>query len=166
MNITKNISARVLLLIIIGTCVAVQFGYAQMVASPDGPFISYGDGTVFDMRTEIMWAAQDNGSDINWFQARTFTENFRGGGYRDWRMPTAAELETLYDGRKLQNVSCGGEPVHLATDFIKLSCRYVWSSERQGGEFSFFFFDRGYSRFYPQSYNGLRVLPARLGVKR
>lgn len=162
----KKIPLMALLLIIIGMSVLVRVGCAEMTASPDGRFISYDDGTVFDRRTELMWAAKDNGSNVNWFHAKTFTENFRGGGYRDWRMPTAAELETLYDGTKSQNVDCGGPPVHLVTDFIKLSCRYVWSSERQGGEFAFFFFDRGYSRFYPQSYDGLRALPVRLGVKR
>ena len=32
----------------------------------DGRFIAYNNGTVLDTRTNLMWAAKDNGSDINW----------------------------------------------------------------------------------------------------
>ncbi len=160
-NVRKMIMP--VLIVVFAVFVAALPGYSASVMGKDGRFIAYDDGTVLDTRTNLMWPAKDNGGNINWFHAKNFTENFRAGGYMDWRMPTIAELETLYDGRKLQNVECGGAPVHLATDLIKLTCRYAWSSERQGGEFAFYFFDRGYSRFYPQSWDGLRILPVRLG---
>jgi hypothetical protein len=163
----RNIGFLSLFLLLAALCalVSARTGQAEMTLSQDGRFIIYDDGTVFDRKTELMWAAKDNGSNLNWFQAKTFTENFRGGGFADWRMPTVAELETLYDGRRSQSVDCGGAPVHVV-DPVRLTCRYVWSSERQGNEFAFFFFDRGYARFYPMSWDGLRVLPVRLGGKR
>jgi hypothetical protein len=63
----------------------------------DGRFIAYNNGTVSDTRTNLMWAAKDNGSDINWANAKSYCENYRGGGYSDWRMPTLDELAGLYD---------------------------------------------------------------------
>jgi hypothetical protein len=44
-----------------------------------------------------MWAERDNGSDIHWAKAKSYCENYREGGYTDWRMPTQDELAGLYD---------------------------------------------------------------------
>jgi hypothetical protein len=63
-------------------------------------FKIYKNGTVLDTRTNLMWAAKDNGSDINWQDAKSYCENYRGGGYSDWRMPTQDELAGLYDSSK------------------------------------------------------------------
>jgi len=46
----------------------------------DGRFIAYDDGTVLDTKTNLMWAAKDNGSNINWQGAKSYCENYRGGG--------------------------------------------------------------------------------------
>jgi len=50
-----------------------------------------------DMKTCLMWASEDNGYDIKWKDAKRYCENYRGGGYTDWRMPTIDELAGLYD---------------------------------------------------------------------
>ncbi|MBW2671300.1 MAG: DUF1566 domain-containing protein [Deltaproteobacteria bacterium] len=63
-------------------------------------FINHGDGTVTDTRTGLMWAAKDNGSHINWKTARSYCQNYRGGGHPDWRMPTIVELAGLYDPKE------------------------------------------------------------------
>jgi len=63
----------------------------------EGRFIAYDNGTVLDTSTNLMWAAKDNGADINWRNAKTYCENYRGGGYSDWRMPVQDELAELYD---------------------------------------------------------------------
>ena len=34
---------------------------------------------------------------MNWDDAKRYADNFKGGGYTDWRLPTATELETLMD---------------------------------------------------------------------
>jgi len=71
----------------------------------DGRFTAYDDGTVLDTRTGLMWAAKDNGADINWPNAKRYCENYRGGGYTDWRMPTQDELAGLYDSSKSYKAS-------------------------------------------------------------
>jgi hypothetical protein len=72
----------------------------------DGRFIAYNDGTVLDTITNLMWAAKDNGSNINWADAKNYCEDYRGGGYTDWRMPTQDELAGLYDTGKSRPMAC------------------------------------------------------------
>lgn len=62
-----------------------------------GRFIAYDNGTVLDTLTNRMWAAKDNGSDIDGANAKSYYENYRGCGYSDWRMPTQDELANIYD---------------------------------------------------------------------
>lgn len=59
-------------------------------------FVNHNNGTVTDTQTGLMWAAQDNGSDINWYGAKSYCEGFSGGGQSGWRMPTQDELVRLY----------------------------------------------------------------------
>ena len=43
-----------------------------------------------------MWAAKDNEYDLNWVSAKSYCEDYRGGGYKDWRMPTEEELKGIF----------------------------------------------------------------------
>jgi hypothetical protein len=60
-------------------------------------------GVVLDTKTGLMWAAKDNGGNINWFGAKNYCDNYRGGGYTGWRMPTQDELAGLYEGKGHEN---------------------------------------------------------------
>ena len=92
----------------------------------DGPFIAYDDGTVLDTRTNLMWAAKDNGRDINWANAKSYCKNYRGGGYTDWRMPTQDELAALYDKNKKSRHG------YNVTDLIEITDYQPWASETRG----------------------------------
>lgn len=117
----------------------------------EGRFIAYDDGTVFDIRTNLMWASKDNGKDVNWPAAKHYCGNFRAGGYTDWRMPTLDELSQLYDISKSGNL----------TYFIHLS-GWIWTSETHGSKASNFFFGSGRSFWHPmESYYNGRALPVR-----
>ena len=100
----------------------------------DGPFIAYGNGTVLDTKTNLMWAAQDNGHTINWSDAKRYCENYRGGGYADWRMPTFDELTGLYDSSKSRLATCSDTMIHAATELINITCLTVHTSETRGSE--------------------------------
>jgi uncharacterized caspase-like protein len=134
----------------------------------DGRFIAYDNGTVLDTQTNLMWAAKDNGRDINWGNAKSYCENYRGGGYTDWRMPTLEELAGLYDADKAYNSDCillfNGWDLHL-TELIRLTCYAPWASETRGSEIATFIFFRGQRHWYPQSFDGhhSRALPVRSG---
>jgi hypothetical protein len=128
----------------------------------DGRFIAYDNGTVLDTRTNLMWVAQDNGRNINWAEAKSYCENYRGGGYTDWRLPTQEELARLYDTGKTYKSYCGRN-AHL-TELIRLTCTAPWASETRGSEAAIFGFDPGNRYWAPQSRdNGTRALPVRSG---
>lgn len=120
----------------------------------EGRFIIYENGTVLDTSTNLMWATKDNGADINWKDAKSYCENYRGGGYTDWRMPTQVELERLYKSKTKQ---------------IKLTNDVVWASETRSIPISYaayFDFFYGKRRWWPIKKEGgysFRVLPVRSG---
>src|SRR5271157_6045 len=91
--------------ILIGAFLTARYSIAGETGR-DGRFITYDNGTVLDTRTNLMWAARDNGSDINWYGAKSYCENYRGGGYTDWRMPRQNELAGLYDASKSRQTTC------------------------------------------------------------
>jgi uncharacterized caspase-like protein len=128
----------------------------------DGHFIAYGNGTVLDTQTKLMWAARDNGTNIDWQGAKRYCENYRGGGFRDWRMPTQDELAGLYDEGKIYNTACG-YAAHL-TELIVLSCPWSWASQTRGADAAGFHFGNGERPWTHKSIDNIsRALPVRSG---
>lgn len=122
----------------------------------DGRFIAYESGIVQDTKTNLMWSARDNGKDINWSDAKSYCENFQGGGYTDWRMPTLDELAELYD----QSIK-GKHGYHL-TNQITLTRCCPWASESRGFEAAGFSFGNGRRYWNKQSGDIIdRALPVR-----
>ncbi|MCP3872463.1 MAG: DUF1566 domain-containing protein [Desulfobacteraceae bacterium] len=117
------------------------------------------NGIIIDAKTGLMWASKDNGYKISWHNARSYCENFKGGGFSDWRMPTQKELATLYD-KKIPG------KYHI-TSLIKLSDQYVWAEETFGSSAAPFTFAHGRRGWLDQSYSeGGRALPVRGGGKK
>jgi Protein of unknown function (DUF1566) len=112
----------------------------KTIRAQDGRFIAYNNGTVLDTWTNLMWAAHDNGSAISWEIAKSYCENYRGGGYTDWRMPTLNELTGLSDSSKSYRAQYND--VHL-TELIKLTIGSCWSSDTRGSDALLFNFWRG-----------------------
>jgi len=133
----KKVIAVLMVLI---ACVGIAF--AGEIAR-EGRFIAYDNGTVLDTKMKLMWADKDNGSDINWEDAKSYCENYRGGGYTDWRMPTPDELAELYDAEKSQKPDCYKVSNHVATDLIHFTCYDVWGSETESGSYTFFTYANG-----------------------
>ncbi|MCD4665769.1 MAG: DUF1566 domain-containing protein [Bacteroidales bacterium] len=75
--------------------------------------------TVTDTKTGLMWAAHDNGKDINWANVKTYCENYKGGGFSDWRLPTIAELKGLYQAGIR----------YKKGDIINITERRAWASK-------------------------------------
>ncbi len=115
----------------------------------DGRFIAYNDGTVLDEKTGLMWAAEDNGEDIDWYDAKNYCESYRGGGYSDWRLPTIKELEGLYDHNKKNKRPPKGCrcDYYVVTELIHISGCCLWSFEfektKDGSLAATFTFDGG-----------------------
>lgn len=117
-----------------------------------------------DPKTGLMWASKDNGSDIDWQNAKRYCENYRVGGFTDWRMPTMDELSSLYDeSSKGYEQRCCYRCGSIKTfTQIQLSCIWVWSSETNGSAAANFDFNAGRRNWYTQSTKPVkRVLPVR-----
>ena len=118
----------------------------KKVITTDSRFIAYPDKTVLDKKTSLMWAAEESET-LNWHEAKRYCKNFRGGGYNDWRMPTVAELEGLYDENKQPDCGC-------VTPLIEMyngdNC-WEWSSETKDSDAAFFAFNLNGKQWLPQS---------------
>ena len=132
-------------LIILSVGVLVCFYPAQA----GDRFTDNGDGTITDHKLGLMWSKTDNHGDINWIQADkwvrfTFPDTLEKK-YDNWRLPTLAELQSLYvhdKAYKGYETDCG-QQVKIVTE-IKLSCGWVWTSETSAIQAYIFNFNRGY----------------------
>ncbi len=142
-----------------------QLAMARPPASPvakeigrDGRFIAYSDGTVLDTKTNLMWAAKDNGKGVGWHEAKAYCEHYRGGGHTDWRLPNGRELASLYDPGKKDI------PGARVSDLIKISTTHGWTWEvsDEGDRAAAFNFSEGrFGTGIPKSYDQYRALPVR-----
>lgn len=130
-------------------------------------FVDNGDGTVTDHQLGVMWAQTDNQGDIDWKQANlwvkyTFAYTIKAQ-YDDWRLPTLAELQSLYvHDKKNKGVETDcGQWVKIVPD-IKLSCGWVWTSKTSAIQAYIFNFNRGYHYSARMVHNkAYRALPVR-----
>jgi hypothetical protein len=137
-------------------------GSAKEIES-DGRFVAYDNGTVKDTKTGLMWASKDNGYNINWHDAKRYCENYRGGGYKDWRMPTIDELAGLYDRSESYQAKQRRYNVYL-TKLIQLTTCCSWASDTRGSKAAHFYFFSGHRGWGSKSGSDHgRALPVRGG---
>lgn len=132
-----------------------------------GNFIAYSDGTVLDTKTRLMWAAKDDGKGVMEGALEEYIQNYKVGGYEDWRLPTVDELETLYNPEEKNN-----KGYHI-TKFIDIGREWIWASGLLGSVDALSFESGGtaimqgrdnYLRHYQTvSFEGTSVLPVRSG---
>jgi len=130
-------------------------------------FTDNGDETVTDRQLGVMWSKTDNQGDINWKQADlwvkyTFPYTLEAK-YDNWRLPTLAELQSLYlkDKKSKGYETDCGQRVKTVPE-IKLSCGWVWTSETSAIQAYIFNFNRGYHYSDRMVHNkSYRALPVR-----
>jgi hypothetical protein len=86
--------ARVVLVLL---TTATTIAGAQLSMTPSVEQETQARGYWVDPSTGLMWAAKDNGKNVNWHKASSYCRNLRVGGYADWRLATIEELEGLID---------------------------------------------------------------------
>jgi len=121
-------------------------------------FIAYDNGTVLDTHTGLMWAATDNGKNINWYDAGSYCRNYREGGYADWRLPNHDEVTSLYTQSRKNKYG------YHVKELINVSSDNIWVSDtsNSGAGGAYFTFTVGRKRWDTQSDSvGYRALPVR-----
>jgi len=131
-------------------------------------FADNGDGTVTDHRMGLVWSRTDNHGDIAWRAARqwvryTFPYTLPGGYQEGWRLPTLAELRSLYvrdEDYPGYETDCG-QQVRIVPQ-IRLTCGWVWTSEHKKITARVFNFQRGYHYMDRMTHDrAYRILPVR-----
>jgi hypothetical protein len=167
MNKTGLIKVITIGVIFITGAITSQWAYPagdRLHISSETRFIVNDNGTVSDTATGLMWAAHDNGVSTTWKEAKEYCENYHGGGYTDWRMPTVDELAGIYDKNE-----AGYRPECAVYDWkvfitekIHLSGCSPWASGDHGAEAECFMFDYGKKSLMFKSVNFImRALPVR-----
>jgi hypothetical protein len=159
-GLKMSVHAKILLIHnnMLGVVIFIFICFFVIPAMPSDRFVNHGDGTVTDTKTGLMWAAKDNGSPINWQNSFQYCQDYSGGSHSDWRMPTLAELESLYEpGTKNKRGYHVSNPIETSTQSL-------WASETRGFEAARFNFVYGQVYWLRQSYSGpTRILPVRNG---
>lgn len=101
-----------------------------------GRFILYDNGTALDTQTQLMWMTRDYRNIIgkpppNYEEARNWDGRMnwrRYGGYRDWRMPTTLEYQTIYDPH-LPRRSYKATPVGYPAAFEDGGGEWCWTRD-------------------------------------
>lgn len=129
-------------------------------------FTDNGDGTVTDHERGLMWATTDNHGDITWHQADKWVQYTfpytLPTAYKNWRLPTLEELQSLVQEGKGYETDCG-KRVKIVP-LIKLTCGWVWTSQsgQLGPTATVFNFDNiTYSSVRKAHNRAYRTLPVR-----
>jgi len=130
-------------------CMGLLSVFPQVIAGER--FIDNGDGTVTDRVLNVMWSKTDNQGDIDWKGAErwvkyTFPYSVPAENREGWRLPTLKELKSLHVPEKDYQgyESDCGQRVKIVPE-IRLSCGWIWSSEKRSITARVFNFEHGYS---------------------
>lgn len=154
----------VLMFALLGGCLFVAGSIlAGNNAAAAERFVTLDDGTVQDRKSGLIWAAQDNGANILWKDAAPYCERFSVGEHKDWRMPTAQELATLYGNRPKTKGQDDRYTIDVVTKSIKITAPWVWTNKKMARNkaIAFGFNDGKSIRLYRGSEVNRRVLPVR-----
>lgn len=97
-------------------------------------FTSNANGTISDSATGLMWQQSDSLKGMNWQEALQYAQNLRLGGYNDWRLPNAKELQSILDYTRSPDTT--GSPAinplfqtsSIVNEAGKKDYPYYWSS--------------------------------------
>lgn len=110
--------------------------YFRMVRSNESygqnNFTDNGDGTITDNATGLMWQQADDGNTYNWENALDYSESLILGGYSDWRMPNAKELQSIVDYTRSPSTSSSP-----AIDPL-FSCTSITDTDGNSGQYGYY----------------------------
>ncbi len=115
-------------------------------------FIDNGDGTVTDTMSKLMWVKEcsyvKTRGCLGWDKSKAYVDGLSTGGHDDWRMPTVAELKTLYSEEYSVPSFNQDGVVHYPPVFAPGGAYFYWSSwtDDMSDNARIFNFDRGFDQ--------------------
>lgn len=107
---------------------SVAVSTPQVIAadnSASATMTDQGGGLLKQEATGLGWAQSDNGSDIDWAAAGRFCAS-KGSG---WRLPSIAELQSIYDKSSRIDINCGPGFTCKVSPLFRLTGPWAWSNE-------------------------------------
>ncbi len=91
-------------------------------------FVDNGDKTITDKATKLKWQKEDSKDAITWEGALLACENLDQGGYNDWRLPNAKELQSLVDYSRSPDTtnSPAINPIFISTEITNERNQKDW----------------------------------------
>lgn len=135
------------------------FGYSWAEQhSADGRYLDLENGVIEDTKTGLMWTQRDSyvdlGKSLNWYESDHYVKELSTGGYHDWRLPSLAELGTIYEPSKINKDIYGGK-IRLDPIFAQRGPYKYWSLETEGSCCArTIAFDYGTIREHHREYSG------------
>lgn len=133
-------------------------------------FVDLGNGTLYDTKTKLIWSKKGNENDITWYAAQDYIKRLNESaylGFRDWRMPTKAELQTLVNYAKNNGYGSSGKTI---ADFLNregfsnIQEKWYWTSTLEGSDaWRIGMEDGREGRYSRDGGSTIRVLPVRSG---
>lgn len=109
------------------TAVMLLAGPLQLRAAE--PRFVPSDSVVVDMNSGLMWQKNDNGSNVNWFEANLYCQELG----EQWGLPSVEELRSLYDPALKPGIPCGSpaspKKSCMIPSHFSLSGHAFWSSQ-------------------------------------
>lgn len=105
------------------TSYTTTFGEDNDYAINSPIFKVYGDGTVTDTVTGLMWQ-QTDGGEMTVENAAMYCDSLTLGGYADWRLPTPHEAFSILNHQN-------NNPALDTKVFTKTTAEYWWTSAKQ-----------------------------------
>lgn len=100
----------------------------------ENTFADNENGTISDIATGMMWQQADSGEGMDWPSALGYCEALELGGYGDWRLPNAKELQSIVDyGRSPDGTGSAAidglfEATAIVNELGQTDYAYYWSS--------------------------------------
>jgi hypothetical protein len=109
-----------------------SFAMSQKSTSAKKRYLDNGNGTISDLKTELMWTKKDSynvlGKCLTWYEAVDYVKNLKNGGHVDWRLPSIEELKSIFEEQSTIN-SIYKYKAHLNSVFIEPCAVWYWSSD-------------------------------------
>lgn len=97
-------------------------------------FKDNGDGTITDLATGLTWQQSDSKKGMDWREALAYANKLKLGGYDNWRLPNAKELQSIVDYTRSPETSNSPaiNPVFKTTEIVNEAGQkdypYFWTS--------------------------------------
>jgi len=123
----------------------------------ENDLVENGDDTITDVATGLMWQQEDSGAGMDWPSALEFCEANNNGGYEDWRLPNAKELQSIVDYSRSPGTTGSAtiDPVfnvsQIKNEAGEADYAFYWTSTthygRNGGNAAYIAFGRAMGYF-------------------